>query len=133
VEFHAAHELLLRSHTEAGVARLGRLVASAGRTPDAELFARYEAELQRTLRTPATVRRHASVLRQALGCLEGQLRPAEKRTLLAAIEDFRKGNRHLLFPVTLLRSDIRKHAVPQLEGQLYFDPYPDELMHSQER
>ena len=70
VEFHTAHKLVLRSHNEAGYQRLGRLVASAGQLPDAELFQQYERELHETMTSRATPKRHANVLYHIAGYLK---------------------------------------------------------------
>jgi uncharacterized protein YbgA (DUF1722 family)/uncharacterized protein YbbK (DUF523 family) len=128
VEFHTAHKMLLRSHDEAGYQRLGQLVGRAGATSDAELYAAYEEELARTMRTPATVKRHVNVLQHALGYLKELLDASEKREVLAAIEDYRQHLVPLVVPLTLLRYGIRTHDVEYLAGQLYFDPHPKELM-----
>ncbi len=128
VDFHTAHKLLLRSHNETGYHRLGRLVASFGERPDAEVFRDYEAEFQNTLRTKGTAKKHANVLQHALGHLKRTLGPTEKREILTSIEDFRRGLLPLVVPLTLLRFTIVKYDVDYLMGQLYFDPHPKELM-----
>lgn len=128
IEFHTAHKMLLRAHNEAGYARLGKLVGSAGTIDDGELFARYEAEFQGTLRTNTSVKRNTNVLQHALGYLKDILQPDEKRELLAAIDDYRTGLLPLIVPLSLLRYNIRANHVAYLEGQLYFDPHPKELM-----
>jgi uncharacterized protein YbgA (DUF1722 family)/uncharacterized protein YbbK (DUF523 family) len=128
VQFHTAHKLLLRAHNEAAYQRLGKLVASCGAVSDHELFAAYESGFQNALRTQATRKKHANVLYHAFGYLKKALGPVEKRQLLAAIEDYRGGLLPLIVPLTLLRYEIRRHAVDYLAGQLYFDPHPKELM-----
>lgn len=128
VQFHTAHKLLLRTHNEPAYQRLGKLVGSAGTIPDREIFAAYEDEFQRALRTTATKKKHANVLYHALGYLKQALEPVEKRELLTAIEDYRQGFLPLVVPLTLLRYNIQRHSVEYLAGQLYFDPHPKELM-----
>ena len=128
VEFHTAHKLLIRAHNEASYARLGRLVANAGRGSDRALYDQYELELQTALRTPATTKKHTNVLQHAMGHLKQVLSPAEKQEILSAIEDFRHGLLPLVVPATLMRFNIRLHGVEYLAGQLYFDPHPKELM-----
>jgi uncharacterized protein YbgA (DUF1722 family)/uncharacterized protein YbbK (DUF523 family) len=128
VAFHTAHKLLLRAHNEAGYRRAGKLVGDAGRVPDRELFANYEAELHNIMRTRATPARHTNVLQHAMGYLKKALAPGEKREILASINDYRKGLLPLVVPMTLLRYNIRKHEVDYLLGQVYFDPHPKELM-----
>jgi uncharacterized protein YbbK (DUF523 family)/uncharacterized protein YbgA (DUF1722 family) len=128
VQFWTAHKLLVRAHDEVGYGRLGRLVGSAKRGSTQELFARFEAEFFAALAHRATRARHTNVLQHALGHLRGELDAGERAQLAAAIEDYRRGLLPLVVPVTLLRFQIRKHALGYLEGQLYFDPHPKELM-----
>ena len=128
VAFHTAHKLLLRTHNEAGYRRTGHLVGSAGKMTDREMFAAYEAELQRTMSTRTTPARHTNVLQHAMGYLKKALTPGEKQELLTAIDDYRRGLLPLVVPMSLLRYNARKHAVEYLLGQVYFDPHPKELM-----
>ncbi|MBC8451531.1 MAG: YbgA family protein, partial [Planctomycetes bacterium] len=128
VPFHTAHKLLLLAHNDAAYRRLGKLVGSAGTLPDAELFARYEAEFQNALRTKATVQKHVNVLQHAMGHLKTMLNAIEKREVLGAINDYRAGLLPLIVPMTLMRYNIRRHGIEYLAGQLYFDPHPKELM-----
>jgi len=128
VEFHTAHKLVLRSHNEAGYQRLGRLVASAGRIPDDELYRVYERELHATLSSRATPKRHANVLFHVLGYLKQVLDPGEKKEMVDLIEDYRQGLIPLVVPVTLLRHHVHRHGVTYMLGQLYLEPHPKELM-----
>ncbi|MFT5291157.1 MAG: hypothetical protein ACI8QS_000447 [Planctomycetota bacterium] len=128
VQFHTAHKLLLRAHDEAGYRRLGTLVGSAGSIPDGELFAQYEEEFQTCLRTKASVKKHTNVLQHAMGYLKHVLDSVEKREVNGAIEDFRLGLLPLIVPLTLVRFNMNRHGIEYLQGQLYFDPHPKELM-----
>jgi len=128
VAFHSAHKLVVRAHNEAGYRRLGRIVASGGHLPDAELYRQYESELQLSLRTPASTKKHTNVLQHAMGYLTSVLEPQERRELGLAIEDFRRGLVPLAVPVTLIRFNVHRHGIDYLAEQLYFEPHPKELM-----
>jgi uncharacterized protein YbgA (DUF1722 family)/uncharacterized protein YbbK (DUF523 family) len=128
VEFHTAHKLLIRAHNESAYRRLGKLVGSAGTMEDRELFTRYELEFHEALQTKATTKRNVNVLQHAQGYFKTQLSSAEKREMLGAIDDYRRGLLPLIVPLTLMRYNIRRHGVDYLAGQLYFDPHPKELM-----
>jgi uncharacterized protein YbgA (DUF1722 family)/uncharacterized protein YbbK (DUF523 family) len=128
VEFHTAHKLLLQAHNESAYRRLGRLVGSAGTMDDARLYAEYEAGFQEALRTKASTKKHTNVLQHAFGHLKTLLKPNEKRELLTAIEDYRRGLQPLIVPLTLMRYEIRRLGIDYLAGQLYFEPHPKELM-----
>ncbi len=128
IQFHTAHKLLLRAHNEAGYRRLGKIVASAGTIPDAELFQAYEDEFHNVLKNRATRKRHANVLYHVLGYLKKVLDPFEKREAVALIEDYRNDLVPLIVPITLLRHHIAKHDIDYMQGQLYLEPHPRELM-----
>ena len=80
------------------------------------------------MRARTTPARHTNVLQHAMGYMKKALEPKEKRQLLSAIDDYRKGLLPLIVPMTLLRYNIHKHDIDYLLGQLYFDPHPKELM-----
>ncbi len=63
-----------------------------------------------------------------MGHLREHLDAGERAQFAAAIEDYHQGLLPLVVPVTLLRFQIQKHSVAYLQGQLYFDPHPKELM-----
>ena len=128
VAFHTAHELLLRSHNEAGYRRLNELTASAGQVSDRTLYREYEAGLADTMKTIATTKKHKKVLSLSLGYFKRLLSPGEKQQILNAIEDYAAGLLPLVVPQTLLRFNIHKHGMEYLSAQLYFDPHPKELM-----
>jgi uncharacterized protein YbgA (DUF1722 family) len=128
VEFHTAHKLLLRAHNEAGYRRLGKIVASAGTIPDAELYREYEDQFHNVLQNRATRKRHANVLYHVLGYLKKVLDPFEKQEVVALIEDYRLELVPLIVPITLLRHHVAKHGIDYLQGQLYLEPHPRELM-----
>jgi uncharacterized protein YbgA (DUF1722 family)/uncharacterized protein YbbK (DUF523 family) len=128
VKFHTAHKLLLMAHSPRMYEDLGRLVANAHALPRASLSARYEAEFMGALRVIATPKRHANVLQHMTGYFRNQLDGDSRQELLALIEDYRKGLVPLVVPLTLIRHYVRKFQVAYLEGQVYLQPHPKELM-----
>lgn len=128
VAFWTAHKLLVRAHDESGYQRLGKLVGSAKKGGDRELYDAFERELFTTLAKRATNRKHTNVLQHAMGYLKEHLDAGERAQLHSAIEDYHQGLLPLVVPITLLRFQIQKHAIEYLAGQLYFDPHPKELM-----
>lgn len=128
VEFHTAHKLLLLAHNEAAYRRMGRLVARVGEDELGEVLCAYSSEFHLAMRHKATPRRHANVLQHAFGHLKTILQPAEKAEILSAIDDYHRGQLPLIVPVTLLRFNVNKYGIRYLQGQLYFDPSPKELM-----
>lgn len=128
VAFHTAHKLQLMAHDPRVYAELGRLVAEAKRLPREQVRDGYTRSFMTGLKTIATPRRNANVLQHVLGYFKKLLPAADRQELLGLIEDYRRGLVPLVVPVTLIRHHVRRHAVAYLQGQVYLEPHPRELM-----
>jgi uncharacterized protein YbgA (DUF1722 family) len=94
----------------------------------ASLRDRYEQAFMATLKRPATRGRHANVLTHMLGHMRKRLDDRDKHELLGVIEDYRVGTVPLVVPITLLRHHVGRLEVAYLQGQVYLEPHPKELM-----
>lgn len=128
VRFHTAHKLLLMAHSPKAYQNLGRLVAIAQTLPRSTFRVGYEKEFMAALRVIATPRRHANVLQHMAGYLRKQLDDDSRHELLALIEDYRKGLVPLVVPLTLICHHVRRLQIKYLQGQVYLEPHPKELM-----
>jgi uncharacterized protein YbgA (DUF1722 family) len=128
VAFHAAHKLQVLSHSPPAYARLGRLVAGAKREARSELKRLYETGFMQALEARATPRRHVNVLEHCLGFFRGRLDARARAEILALVHDYGKGLVPLVVPITMVRHYARQLEVTWLEGQVYLDPHPKELM-----
>jgi uncharacterized protein YbgA (DUF1722 family)/uncharacterized protein YbbK (DUF523 family) len=127
VRFHTAHKLTLMAHSVEAYRRIGRLVASAGDRPRAELKRDYEQAFMDALTVVATRKRHANVLAHMLGYFKRALDADARAELAAVIDDYRLERLPLVVPITLFKHHIRRVGVPYLAGQVYLDPHPREL------
>ena len=128
VAFHEAHKMLLLAHDESLYRRLGRLVGSFGQLPDDEIYRDYAPLFAAAFARSATVARHVYVLEHLFGYLKRSVSSVEKRAIAAAIADYRAGHVPLVVPISLLRFLVASHAVEYVQGQLYLEPHPRELM-----
>jgi uncharacterized protein YbgA (DUF1722 family)/uncharacterized protein YbbK (DUF523 family) len=128
IQFHARHKLLVLSHSPRHYSRLGNLVARGGICRPPDLYDEYLRLLMEGLRMAATVRKHTNVLHHMTGYFKKRLTPDEKKELLGAIEEYRKGLVPLVVPLVLLKHYVRMYDEPYLKRQYYLDPYPAELM-----
>jgi uncharacterized protein YbgA (DUF1722 family)/uncharacterized protein YbbK (DUF523 family) len=128
VRFHTAEKLLLLAHEPKSYQALGRLVARAKQLPRSELASAYGETYMRALRTLATKGKNANVLEHMAGYFKDRLGPAEKAELRETIADHRHGLVPLVVPLTLLRHHVRALGAPYLEGQVFLEPHPKELM-----
>ena len=127
VAFHTAHKLALLSHSPDAYRRLGRIVAAAKGRPLRAVTDEYGALFMAALAKVATRGRHVNVLAHMAGYFK-EAPPPDRAELAEAIADFERGHVPLVVPLTLLRSQVRRHGVDYLAGQTYLDPDPKELM-----
>ncbi len=128
VRFHTAHKMALLAHSTTAYNELGRLVAGAGTADRTTLRRDYEALFMRTMTIPATRARHANVLHHMAGHLKTLVDDGSRTELAACIDEYRRGFVPLIVPVTLIRHHVRRFGVAYLDGQIYLDPHPRELM-----
>ena len=127
VAFHTAHKLALLAHHPDAYRKLGRVVGGAKGRPVAALAEAYGTLFMAALARPATRGRHVNVLQHMVGYFKA-LPGEERRELEEVVADFGRGHVPLVVPLTLLRSQVRRHGVDYLAGQTYLDPDPKELM-----
>jgi uncharacterized protein YbgA (DUF1722 family)/uncharacterized protein YbbK (DUF523 family) len=128
VEFHARHKLLLFAYSEKTMRELGRIVANPGRSSVAEIFREYRERLPGAFLAPPKYTAAINVLMHALGYFSDKLNTQEKAFYLDALESFRKGRVPLSMPVGVLRSWIARFGEPYLAQQVFFEPYPLDLV-----
>jgi uncharacterized protein YbgA (DUF1722 family) len=104
------------------------MVANGSRIPRAALRDQYESLFMRTLATPATTRRHTNVLMHMAGHLKKLIDADSRQELATCIDEYRRGLVPLVVPITLIRHHVRAHDVAYLQGQVYLEPHPRELM-----
>lgn len=128
VAFHSTHKLQLMAHSPAAYSRLGQLVASAKTQPRAQLRRTYEIGFMQALQIVASRARNTNVLQHMAGYFRKQLDGEGRAELAALIEEYRTGTVPLVVPLTLIRHYVRLLGVSYLEGQIYLQPHPKELM-----
>jgi uncharacterized protein YbgA (DUF1722 family)/uncharacterized protein YbbK (DUF523 family) len=128
VAFHTAHKLQLMAHSTEAYRALGRLVASLKDWKRAEFRDRYESGFMAALQPIATPGRNANMLQHAAGHLKKHLDSPSRIELAGLIDDYRKGLVPLVVPITLIGHHARRHEVDYLNGQLFLEPHPTELM-----
>ncbi len=128
VRFHTAEKFLLLAHDATAYEKLGRLVAGSKGTTRAELERHYVEAYMTALAKIATTRRHTNVLQHMVGYFKNLITAEDRKELAGVIEDYRRGLIPLVVPLTLVRHYVRLHRLAYLQGQVYLDPHPKELM-----
>ena len=128
IEFHTRHKFLLLAHSERHYRQLGRIAAKANKGGVAQSYEDYGRIFMDGLARQATRKTHTNVLDHMMGYFSKELSASERQELLGLIHDYRRQLVPLIVPITLVRHYTHKYAVRYLEGQVYLDPSPKELM-----
>jgi uncharacterized protein YbgA (DUF1722 family) len=127
IAFHTAHKYLVMAHSQAAYQRMGRLLSDLSKADLRELAGDYERELMSALKRRVTPQRHVNVLQHIMGYLKDRIDGGDKKELTESIESYRRGEVHLIVPITLLRHYFRRNPDPYIENQIYLRPHPDQL------
>jgi len=128
VSFHARHKLLLLAYNQTAMREMGRIVANADRLPAPTVFARYREQLGRALSRAPRRRSALNVLQHAFGYVSDELTSEERKHFLNSLRAYGESRIPLSALTTLLRSWILRFSVDYLADQVYFEPYPQELV-----
>jgi uncharacterized protein YbgA (DUF1722 family)/uncharacterized protein YbbK (DUF523 family) len=128
VDFHTAHKLQLMAHSTDAYRKLGRLVATLKGKKRTVFRERYECGFMEALAPIATPGRNANMLQHAAGHLKKYLDSGTRTELADLIHDYRKGLVPLVVPITLIGHHARRHEIDYLNGQVFLEPHPRELM-----
>ena len=127
-DFHAQHKLLLMAYNQVRMRAMGRLLANEAKRPIDELADQYERELTAALSRAPRRTSAINVLMHALGYVTDRITPDERHFFLDTLEEYRGRHIPLSVPLALMRSWILRFGVDYLAQQVYFEPYPHELV-----
>lgn len=128
IAFYSRYKYLVMAHHVPGYKTLGRLLADAGRQPADDLAAAFIATLMDSLTHRATRRSHSNVLFHLAGYLKQHITTGQRQQLAMLIEDYRTGRAPLITPMTLLKQHFADHPNAYIDGQVFLDTYPQDLL-----
>jgi uncharacterized protein YbgA (DUF1722 family)/uncharacterized protein YbbK (DUF523 family) len=128
VAFHARHKFLLMAYNQTAMRELGRVVANAKRLPLDEVVRTYRTGLLAALAKAPRRTSAINVLLHGFGYVSDNLSPSEKSFFLDALERYRARQIPLSVPASLVRSWSIRFGVEYLLDQIYFEPFPQELV-----
>jgi uncharacterized protein YbgA (DUF1722 family) len=116
------------AHSPQAYKSLGSLVATVKKTQRKVFQDAYAQQFMEGMKAIATRGRHTNVLQHMLGYLRDRVDKASTEELVGLIEDYRQGLVPLVVPLTLIRHYVRLFEIEYLQGQVYLEPHPKELM-----
>lgn len=128
VRFQAEHKLLLMAYNQERMRAMGRIVANHDRRPLEEVMADYSSHLQSAMARAPRYTSNVNVLMHALGYFKEGLTGEEKTHFLSVLDEYREGMVPLVVPQSLVRSWSLRFGEEYLMSQVFFEPFPAELM-----
>lgn len=128
VRLHTENKLLLMSYNQRELKEMGRIVANPERRKVEELISDYGEHLAAALAKAPRYTSNINVLMHSMGYFSNELTAAEKSYFLETLERYRKGSLPLSAVIQIVRSWIIRFGEDYLDAQVFFQPYPEELM-----
>ncbi|MCB9730223.1 MAG: DUF1722 domain-containing protein [Deltaproteobacteria bacterium] len=128
VAFHARYKLLLLVHHQALMRELGRVVANPRGQAVEAVCTEYAEGFARAMARPARRVAHVNALQHALGHFKDSLQPAERARFIELVDAFVARRVPLAAPLAVVRSWCARDEHPWLDGQAWFEPYPQALV-----
>lgn len=127
-QFHASHKYLLMACDQQTYRELGQLVAEADHPSLSAIAARYHEAFMTALGKPSSRGNHTNALQHMAGYLKTNLNSAERQTLQALITAYQNGETRRQSVLGLIWQHLQVHPQPYLLQQVYFAPYPADLL-----
>ena len=125
--FHAEHKYLVLSHNQGASRTLGRLVAEAEKPTLKETLAEYENIMMDALGTAASVKTQVNTLQHLQGFVKKHMSARDKTEFSSVVTNTEEALSRLITPLTLLRHYLDRWGSDWVKGQIYLDPYPEDL------
>jgi uncharacterized protein YbgA (DUF1722 family) len=128
IDFHSNNKYLIMSYNQAGLNKLGRIVAAHEKGRTKETMRKYREEIIKTLSLLPDTGKRVNMLQHIFGYVSSDISQEEREYFLETLKDFRKAKVPFSLPLALLRSWVIRFKVEYLISQTIFSPFPDGLI-----
>ena len=128
VEFHGQYKYLLMAYSQKQLRILGRIVANHERKTAGEVFAEYEEHFHEAMARMPRYTAYINALTHVMGHFSRVIPGRERQFILDSIEMYREERVPLSVPLNLLRSHAIRIEDEYLMNQVFFEPFPPELV-----
>jgi uncharacterized protein YbgA (DUF1722 family) len=128
VQFHSQYKFLLLAYSEQTMREMGRVVANQDRKSMAEVFKEYDTLFRLAFAQPARTTAFINALEHVKGYFSKVIQPGERAFIEDSIEMYREERVPLSVPLNLLRANAIRFENEYINNQVFFEPFPMELM-----
>lgn len=127
-KFHSDNKLLFMAYNQAGLRRLGKILASYNKSNKDYVFEEYEKEFLKIFTKNAGTGSFINVLQHAFGGMSDNLLPNEKNFFINSLEEYRDERIPLSTVTYLVHSMAVRFDNKYLINQTLLNPYPQDLI-----
>jgi uncharacterized protein YbgA (DUF1722 family)/uncharacterized protein YbbK (DUF523 family) len=127
-KFHSENKLLFMAYNQAGLKRLGNILASYNKSSKETVFQEYENEFLKIFMKKAGPGNFINVLQHAFGGMSDNLNGGEKNFFINSLEEYRDERIPLSTVIYLIHSMAVRFNNGYLINQTLLNPYPPDLI-----
>lgn len=127
-KFHSENKLLFMAYNQAGLNRLGKILASYNKSNKESVFEEYEKEFLKIFMRKASSGNFINVLQHAFGGMSANLNAGEKNFFINSLEEYRDERIPLSTVTYLIHSMAVRFNNEYLVNQTLLNPYPPDLI-----
>lgn len=127
IDFHARHKYLLMASSQAGLRRLGRIVAAGSDRTANETLDEYLSLFPGVVASRSRIPSRINALQHVFGHFSNGITQAERQYFLDLIEEYRREAMPLCVVVAILRSWAERFDNDYIRSQTLLCPYPESL------
>jgi len=127
-KFHSENKLLFMAYNQAGLKRLGKIIAAYSKSNKETVFEEYENEFVKIFMKRAGAGNFINVLQHAFGGMSDKLSAGEKKFFLNSLEEYRDERIPLTTVSYLIHSMAVRFDNDYLINQTILNPYPSDLI-----
>lgn len=128
IDFHSNNKYLIMSYNQAGLNKLGRIIAAHEKGKTEETMEQYRKQLLESLNVIPDVGKRVNMLQHIFGYVSSDISKEEREYFLKTLNDFRDDKVPFSLPLALLRSWVIRFKIEYLIPQTIFKPYPEGLV-----
>ncbi|MFO7612534.1 MAG: DUF1722 domain-containing protein [Clostridia bacterium] len=128
IDFHSRNKYLLMAYSQAGLKKLGRIVAGHGKVPPGEVFSEYEKKLREVMMRKPSCGQYINVMLHLFGYFKKDISEKEKAYFIDMLELYRSQRIPQSSIMSVLSAWGARFDRQYLNEQTIFNSFPRELV-----
>ena len=128
IEFHTVHKLLFMGYNQNEMRKMGKIIGGYDKKNLSNVISSYQSSLYNCLGKMPRKASFINVLMHCLGYFSNKLQSREKAFFLEQLQNYRNNKIPVSALLVVLKAWSIKYEQEYLLKQIFFEPYPSDLM-----